>query len=166
MPSHKEEEPVEFKVVDRRKFTVDGELRGDSAPEPEPEPKPAAAAPPSPPISPPQEPPPAQPPPAAEQAPEQQSPASQLAGGVQFEHLIMSLVTQAMLQLGLATRPGDLAPHPDLPAAKETIDVIGILQLKTKGNLTMHEDQLLTGSLSELRMAYLELSRRAAGRIN
>ena len=89
-----------------------------------------------------------------------------LSGGVQFEHLIMSLVTQAMLQLGLAARPGDLAPHPNLPAAHETIDILGLLLQKTKGNLTVHEEQLLSGSLSELRMAYLELSRRAAGRIN
>ena len=78
----------------------------------------------------------------------------------------MSLVTQAMLQLGLAARPGEMAPQPDLNAAHETIDILGILQTKTKGNLTAHEVQLLTGSLSELRMAFVEINRRMAGQIN
>lgn len=85
---------------------------------------------------------------------------------VQFEHLIMSLVTQAMLQLGLAARPGDLAPKPDFAAAHETIDILGILHMKTTGNRTPHEDQLLSGSLQELRLAYVEITRRSAGRIN
>ena len=78
----------------------------------------------------------------------------------------MSLVTQAMMQLGLAARPGELALKPDLNAAHETIDILGILVEKTKGNLTDHEEQLLGGSLSELRLAYVEISRRTAGRIN
>jgi hypothetical protein len=178
MPSHKDEEPVEFKVVDRRKFTAEGEPRPDADPVPEAEPTPSLPQSPAPqaasapgtaqPMQ--QEPPvPTEPAPAPQESStsaEQASQAANLAGGVQFEHLIMSLVTQAMLQLGLTTRPGELAPKPDMPAAHETIDILGILQLKTKGNLTMQEDQLLTGSLTELRMAYVELTRRAAGRIN
>ena len=73
----------------------------------------------------------------------------------------MSLVTSAMLQLGLAAPPGEPAPRPDLPAAQETIDLLALLQQKTKGNLTREEEEILSGSLSELRLAFVELSRRA-----
>lgn len=176
MPSHNEEEPVEFKVVDRRKFTFDGDLRPDAASAPEPEDPPAvpvaipASSPPAAAaVAPGSAPEPAAPPAPAEELPAAetaQSADGQLAGGIQFEHLVMSLVTQAMLQLGLAARPGELAPKPDLNAAHETIDILGILKTKTKGNLTAHEDQLLTGSLSELRMAFVEINRRMAGQIN
>ena len=104
--------------------------------------------------------------PPAAATPSPGAPSAAPGGPVQFEHLIMSLVTQAMLQLGLAARPGDLAPKPDFAAAHETIDILGILHLKTQGNLTPHEDQLLSGSLQELRLAFVEISRRSAGRIN
>jgi hypothetical protein len=83
---------------------------------------------------------------------------------VQFEHLIMSLVTTAMVQLGMATRPGEIAAPPDLPAARDTIDLLGLLQEKTKGNLTQEEQQLLSGSLQELRLVFVEITRQA-GRI-
>jgi hypothetical protein len=73
----------------------------------------------------------------------------------------MSLVTSAMLQLGLAARPGEPPVRPDLPAAQETIDLLALLQQKTKGNLTREEEEILSGSLSELRLAFVELSRRA-----
>ncbi|MBI3933883.1 MAG: DUF1844 domain-containing protein [Acidobacteria bacterium] len=170
MPSRKEEEPEEFKVVDRRLFTSEGELRTDLPPEP---PKP----------EPPPEPPPssakAAPPPSMRTsttvaptsertAPAEAQPGSGSTpgghGAVQFEHLIMSLVTSAMYQLGMAARPGEAPPPPDLPAAQETIDLLALLQVKTKGNLTGEEDLLLADSLSELRLAFVELSRRA-GRI-
>jgi hypothetical protein len=75
----------------------------------------------------------------------------------------MSLVTSAMLHLGIAARPGEPPSRPDLPAAQETIDLLGILQQKTKGNLTHEEEEILTGSLAELRIAFVELSRRTRG---
>ncbi|OFW01636.1 MAG: hypothetical protein A3G20_01815 [Acidobacteria bacterium RIFCSPLOWO2_12_FULL_59_11] len=73
----------------------------------------------------------------------------------------MSLVTTAMYQMGLAVRPGEVAPPPDLLAAQETIELLTILQQKTKGNLTKEEEQLLTNGLYELRMVFVELSRKA-----
>ena len=76
----------------------------------------------------------------------------------------MSLISQAMYQLGMAAAPGQAPPRPDLPAAQETIDLLGVLRAKTKGNLTPEEDHLLTGGLQELQLAFVELSRRA-GRI-
>jgi uncharacterized protein DUF1844 len=160
MPDRKEEEQQEFKVVDRRLFTADGERRSDVAPEPE---MPAAAA--VEPVAPAAAPQKAVPP--ADER--RESPAAGPAAGappsgVQFEHLIMSLVTSAMYQLGMAARPGEQPLPPDLPAAQETIDLLGLVQKKTHGNLTAEENELLTGSLQELRLAFVELTRRA-GRI-
>jgi len=163
MSSRKEEQPEEFKVVDRRLFTSEGERRTDVPPPepPKPEPPPpreparqasSGAPPSSAPLSSPSSVPSG---PAAQAAAEEQGP-------VQFEHLIMSLVTSAMLQLGLAAPPGEPAPRPDLPAAQETIDLLALLQQKTKGNLTREEEEILSGSLSELRLAFVELSRRVS----
>ena len=150
MPDRKEEETGEFKVVDRRLFTSDGQRRPDAPVE-----SPKAEAPPA---KPPKAEPPATPP-----KPETPPPQTQqeLHGPVQLEHLIMSLVTTAMYQMGLAVRPGEVAPPSDLLAAQETIELLTILQQKTKGNLTKEEEQLLTNGLYELRMVFVELSRKA-----
>lgn len=142
-----EEEPVEFKVTDRRLFTPEGERRPDAEAAP-PKTEPA------PPRRPSAEPPPSQ---AKPEAPRAQPPPER-QGPVGFEHLVMSLATTAMFQLGLVKNPEDESPGVDLPAAKETIDLLDILQQKTKGNLSEEEEGLLTGSLYELRMVFVELS--------
>lgn len=72
----------------------------------------------------------------------------------------MSLLTTAMFQMGLAARPGEPPPAPDLAAAQETIELLAMLQEKTKGNLTSEEEEVLTGGLYELRMAFVEMTRR------
>ena len=157
MPDHKEEEAVEFKVVDRRLFTQEGERRPDAEielPKASPQAPPQAEAPPRKPAAP--EPPRTQTKSETARAEEKrdQPPA------VNFEHLVMSLLTTAMFQMGLAARPGEPPPPPDLAAAQETIDLLTVLQEKTKGNLTKEEEEILGGGLYELRMAFVELSRR------
>jgi Domain of unknown function (DUF1844) len=178
MPSRKEEEPEPFKVVDRRPFTSEGERRTDVEEEPEPAKPPQVAKPQA---SPAGSPPSAAAPDAAKGGTETKSaPAGVMAkdaaasaeglpqgpplGPVQFEHLVMSLISSAMFQLGMAAQPGQPPPRPDLAAAQETIDLLGVLENKTQGNLTPEETQLLSGGLQELRLAFVELSRRA-GRI-
>jgi hypothetical protein len=52
---------------------------------------------------------------------------------------------------------------PNLPAAKDVIDMLGVLQEKTKGNLDPREEELLTGLLYELRMTYLEIVNAVTG---
>ncbi|MBI1954967.1 MAG: DUF1844 domain-containing protein, partial [Acidobacteria bacterium] len=146
MPDRKEGEAGEFKVVDRRLFTSDGQRRPDAPVE-----SPKAEAPPA---KPPKAEPPATPPKPGTPPPQTQP---EVHGPVQLEHLIMSLVTTAMYQMGLAVRPGEVAPPPDLLAAQETIQLLDILQQKTKGNLTKEEEQLLTNGLYELRMVFVEL---------
>ena len=74
-----------------------------------------------------------------------------------FERLVASLYMTAMLQLGLMAPEGE-QPRADILGARQTIDTLGILSEKTKGNLTPAEQTLLQQSLFELRMAYLELT--------
>jgi hypothetical protein len=174
MPEPKEEEQGEFKVVDRRLFTQDGERRADAAVEPPQSPPPsqeaARKAPPPPQAAPQRMPPASEPPKRQEQAnsrPAQPSAAERPSdapprdqSAAHFEQLVMSLMTTAMFQMGLAARPGEQPPPPDFPAAQETIDLLTALQDKTKGNLSLAESDMLTGGLYELRMAFVELTRR------
>jgi hypothetical protein len=167
-----EDEP-EFKVVDRRLFTPEGEKREGAEPLP---PEPASA-----PLSSqqaaaephrgdpgkdqnrsevPNQPPPR---PQAAGAPGPQAP-SRHAGPASFEQLIMSLATTAMYQMGLVGNPGEEQPKVDLAGAKESIDLLDILQKKTTGNLTEEEAGLLDGSIYELRMVFVELSKAGRGR--
>jgi hypothetical protein len=74
-----------------------------------------------------------------------------------FEKFIASLYMSALMQLGMAAPQGG-DPHVDLIGARQTIDIIGILHEKTKGNLTPKEEGMLQNVLYELRMAYLEVT--------
>jgi|SRR2546429_8761120 len=73
-----------------------------------------------------------------------------------FQMLVFSLSTTAMLQLGFLSNPETGKQEKNLPAAKQTIDILEILQEKTKGNLTPEEFQLLEASLYDLKMTYLK----------
>jgi len=169
----RQEDEPEFKVVDRRLFTPEGERR--EGPEPIP-PEPASA-----PLSSQQdaephrggpsgepkrgdvtnEPPPQ---PRAAEAPSSQAPIPPHGAPATFEQLVMSLATTAMFQMGLVGNPGEEQPRVDLAGAKESIDLLEILQKKTTGNLTEDEAGLLEGSLYELRMVFVELSKAGRGR--
>ncbi|HVP47844.1 MAG TPA: DUF1844 domain-containing protein [Bryobacteraceae bacterium] len=74
-----------------------------------------------------------------------------------LEFLMLSLRTQAELQLGLI-HFGDEKdrPRPDLDLARHSIDLLGVLHEKTKGNLTLEEQRLLENSLTELRFRYVQ----------
>ena len=77
---------------------------------------------------------------------------------INFSTFVMGLTTQALMHLGEIAEPGQ-PQIPDLPAAKQMIDLLGILRDKTKGNLDAAEDQLLASMLYDLRMRYVEVSR-------
>lgn len=74
-----------------------------------------------------------------------------------FEKFIASLYMSALMQMGMAAPEGG-EPHVDLMGARQTVDIIGLLQEKTKGNLTSKEETMLQNVLYELRMAYLEVT--------
>ncbi|TMA80997.1 MAG: DUF1844 domain-containing protein [Deltaproteobacteria bacterium] len=76
-----------------------------------------------------------------------------------FSTFVMGLTTQALMHLGEIPDPVDQRVMHDLPAAKQMIDLLGILRDKTKGNLDAAEEQLLGEVLYDLRMRYVEVSR-------
>jgi Domain of unknown function (DUF1844) len=183
MPEKKQES---FTVTDRRLFTPEGELRKEvteetvsatetaappepSAPEPsEPEASaldasaPDAAVP---------------PPPTADEQREQadayRKSSKDLDARVElsghsakelemtFERFLASLYMTAMLQLGMMHEEGG-QPRIDLIGARQTIDTLGLLSEKTKGNLKAAEENFLQNSLYELRMAYVEVTNALA----
>jgi hypothetical protein len=75
-----------------------------------------------------------------------------------FQTLVFSLSTTAMMQLGILSPPEGGPQQKDLAAAKQTIDILAILQEKTKGNLTSEESQLLEASVYDLKMTYVKVS--------
>jgi uncharacterized protein DUF1844 len=178
-----EKKDTGFKVVDRRLFTADGELRTDNVEEESSAPAqaremPAAAKVASPPVTAPdvtaREMP--LPPTAAEQQAQHEAYRQssrdldarvELSGHsvkeleVNFERFMASLYMTAMMQLGLMQEQGG-QPHIDLIGARQTIDSLGMLREKTQGNLTPKEKSFLENCLYELRMAYVEVTNALA----
>ncbi|HEX3878019.1 MAG TPA: DUF1844 domain-containing protein [Bryobacteraceae bacterium] len=79
-----------------------------------------------------------------------------------FSFLVLSLRAQAEMQLGLMSYGTEAKPEPELELARHTIDMLGILLEKTKGNLTLDEQRLLENSLTELRFRFVQVSDEAA----
>jgi hypothetical protein len=86
-----------------------------------------------------------------------QNPAVGAQPPVGFEHLVQQFYVSAMIQMGAGTQDGQ-RPRVDILGARTTIDLLGVLAEKTKGNLTEAEDRTLQAILFELRMAFLELT--------
>ena len=166
-----------FTVTDRRLFTSDGELRSDvheetPAPEKPAPTAPAAAAPPPAQSSPTPDSRVPPPPSAVEQkatsdaykksskdldARVELSGQSAKEFEITFERFMASLYMSAMMQMGMMHEEGG-QPRIDLIGARQTIDTLGLLQEKTKGNLTSTEEHFLQNVLYELRMAYVEVT--------
>jgi hypothetical protein len=79
-----------------------------------------------------------------------------------FGFLVLSLRTQAEIQLGLVHFGEGEPPEPDLRLARHTIDLMAVLLEKTKGNLTLDEQRLLENSLTELRFRFVQVSDETA----
>jgi hypothetical protein len=75
---------------------------------------------------------------------------------VTFSNFVFSLTTQALIQLGEVQDPGSKEAMKNLPLAKQTIDLIGMLKEKTSGNLTKEEEALVNTALYDLRMRYVK----------
>jgi hypothetical protein len=167
-----------FKVSDRRLFTPDGELRTEVEQEEAPSSAPAqnASSSAAPNVVSAAEP--AMPPPPTDSEQQAQHDAYkqssrdldsrvEMSGHaakdleVSFERFMASLYMTAMLQLGLMHEQGG-QPAVDLIGARQTIDTLGMLADKTKGNLTPKEQGFLQNCLYELRMAYVEVTNALA----
>jgi Domain of unknown function (DUF1844) len=79
-----------------------------------------------------------------------------------FAFMVLSLRAQVEMQLGLMSFSDEEKPEPDLLLARHTIDMMAVLQEKTKGNLTVEEQRLLENSLTELRFRFVQVSEETA----
>jgi hypothetical protein len=156
-----QEDQPNFKVTDRRLFNADGSPR-DLPAEEKPEPNVATTQEAT---SPAPEAPTAEPevPPAApEAAPEEEEEFSEedLADArdpASFVSFVMSIASNAASALGMMEHPVTHQREVDIDLGKHWIDVLGMLQKKTEGNLTPQEKRMLEGLLADLRMQYVSL---------
>lgn len=147
-----------YKVTDRRLFNADGtprDLPPEEKPEPKPEPVAASAAAES-------QPEPAEmPSPAdAESEAEEEFTEEELADArdpAGFISFMMSIASNAASALGMMEHPVTHSREVDVELGKHWIDVLGMLQKKTAGNLNPKEKQMLEGLLADLRMQYVSL---------
>ncbi|HEY9139583.1 MAG TPA: DUF1844 domain-containing protein [Bryobacteraceae bacterium] len=79
-----------------------------------------------------------------------------------FSFLVLSLRAQAEMQLGLMPYGEEDEPKPELDLARHTIDMMGVVSEKTKGNLSLEEQRLLENSLTELRFRFVQVSEEVA----
>jgi len=86
-----------------------------------------------------------------------QNPAMGAQPPITFEHLVQQFYVSAMIQMGAGAQEGQ-RPRVDILGARTTIDLLGVLAEKTRGNLTPTEDNTLQTVLFEVRMAFLELT--------
>lgn len=75
---------------------------------------------------------------------------------INFSTFVISLSTQALMHLGEIANPLSGKVEVDVPLAKQTIDILGVLKDKTRGNLNASEDRLMEDILFDLRMKYVE----------
>lgn len=78
------------------------------------------------------------------------------AGAMEFGHFIVMLASTALIHLGEMTDPTARGIERDPEQARRTIDILAMLQAKTKGNLTPEETAILERILHDLRMRYLK----------
>lgn len=158
-----QEDQPNFKVTDRRLFNADGSPR-DLPPDEKPEPKVAvieeaaagaatAAA------------------PAAEPKPQAEASASAAEAEEEFSEedmaaardpasfisFVMSIASNAASALGMMEHPVTHQREVDVELGKHWIDILGMLQKKTAGNLTSQEKRMIEGLLADLRMQYVSL---------
>jgi hypothetical protein len=79
---------------------------------------------------------------------------------IDFGTFVMSLASSVLVHLGELAHPEAGASHRNLPLAKQTIDMLGMLREKTRGNCTQEESQLLDNLLYDLRMKYVDAKKR------
>ncbi len=98
---------------------------------------------------------------ASRKAEEEASKGTPYDGGMSFTSLVSMFATQAMLFLGAIPDPQTGQTRLDLEQARISIDALEMLQVKTKGNLTVQEAEQLKKVLSDLQMAFVQVSRQS-----
>ena len=141
MAGEEQESNRGFRVQDRRRFSPE---TGEPRPTEEPEKTETKAAPQQ------------ESPPSQERAERASSPKVEIS----FASFILGLSTQALMYMGeMPPAPGQ-SPQTDLSAAQQMIDVLTMLQQKTKSNLDAGETAMLENALFDLRMRYVDLAKK------
>jgi hypothetical protein len=133
--------PDEFKVTDKRRFTTEGqskqETEGGEKETPSQD---------------------------ARQEPHPEEPRTGPEGAeaprlLDFSGFVLSLANTALYQLGFIKVSESEEVQKDLPGARQIIDIVAMLEEKTRGNLTDQEKKIVTETLFQLRMAFVEASK-------
>ena len=131
----KEQEDSGFKVTDKRLFREDGEIREETPPPAPPKDKAESFK-------------------AVEAVPPKEE-APGTGARIDFPSYILSYYTQGLVLLGEVPNPYTNKKEEDLESVRHTVDILTILQEKTRGNLSKEEDHLLESVLYELRMKFM-----------
>jgi hypothetical protein len=91
----------------------------------------------------------------------QSNPGMKAAGAVTIEHVLQSIYLSAVVAMGAAAEPGQ-KPRIDIVGARQSIDMLSVLEEKTRGNLNEKERRLLQSMLFEVRMMFLEITNAIA----
>jgi len=134
------EEQADFRVTDKRNFQEDGEARAPDVLEEKKE-KPADT------------------PPSEAKSEKIGQDAGKLPP-IDFPSYVLSYYTQGLVLLGEVPSPYSGKKEEDVDASRHTIDILTMLQEKTKGNLSKDEEQLLENVLYELRMKFMAKTNR------
>ena len=154
LADHKQQDDG-FRVIDRRPFTSEGELRHDVVEREEREAQREEAKQTSAPAT-----------PAAAAKKEEAAPAADTPKrSPAFENLVRMLGSNAAMVLGAYADPRTGQPVIDPEAAREFIDMLDALREKTQGNLSLEEDNLLLDLLGKLKMTYLEINQAVAAQV-
>ena len=89
---------------------------------------------------------------------EQDAQAKKQLPAADFSGLVSMLTTQAFFALGLIRTEEDKDQPADLQLAKYNIDMLEVIEQKSKGNVTEDEEKLLSGALHQLRMSFVKIS--------
>lgn len=137
-------EKEEFKVIDRRRFDADGKERNiegseESSGEQRKEAAPTKET--------------------QKRSESQQGASSSESFTLDFSSFVMSFATQALMQLGEIDPPAGVSIPKDSRAAQQTIDILSMLQEKTKGNLDQREATLIEDILHNLRITFIKATK-------
>lgn len=89
------------------------------------------------------------------------NPGQAIPPAMNFDRLVQSLYMTAAVQMGAGTGPNE-QPRIDIVGARQSIDMLIVLEEKTKGNITEPEKRLLQNALFDLRMSFLEITNAIA----
>lgn len=150
MPKEKERErnTRELKVTDKRIFTSEGDIREEYRENVKPS-DPQAAPAPAPPVE----------EPLQEEEKKKKLRDKAENPGTPFSVFVESLIANAYMSMGMLRNPYQPQAKPDLPSARQMIDLLNMLAEKTVGNLNEDEEMFLTTHLSKLKMEYVRLTK-------